>query len=123
MKLRKSKALKFFAILLFSFEMIAPALIPSAEAELSSINLEGKSWSNATHPAGFIASLIFEENTGEEEERESKDKHTLSFIDLGFDQVFIELGTPGTRHTSWTEPHKKSTSQPPLFTLIHTYLI
>jgi hypothetical protein len=123
MKLRKSKALKFFAILLFSFEMIAPALIPTVEAELLSNNFEGKSWSNATHHTGFLSSFLFEENTGEEEERESKDKHTIYFIDLSFDQLIIELGTPGTRHTSWTEPHKKSASQPPLFTLLHKYLI
>jgi hypothetical protein len=121
MKLRTSKAFKYFAILLFSFEMIAPALIPATEQPQAIY--ENESYTSATHPTNLISSLLFEENTGEEEERESKDKHTLSFIDLGFDQVVIKLGTAETRHTSWTEPHKKSASQPPLFTLFHSYLI
>ncbi|HMJ71292.1 MAG TPA: hypothetical protein VK508_20490 [Cyclobacteriaceae bacterium] len=120
MNLRTSKVLKYFAILLFSFEMIAPALIPAAEQPQDVY--ESESYTNATHPTNLISSLLFEENTGEEEERESKDKHTLYLVDLGFDRVFIQLGTAETRQTSWTEPHKKSASQP-LFALFHSYLI
>lgn len=123
MKLRKSKALKFFAILLFSLEMIAPALITSIEGTEQRYDYNQTSLTATSHFTNFIASLLFEENAGEEEERESKDKHTLYFIDLGFDLTFIELRTTQTRQISWVEQHQRSASQPALFTLLHTYLI
>jgi hypothetical protein len=122
MNLRKSKALKFFAVLLFSLEMIAPALISSVEAEPGYDNNQSALTSATGHLTNFIASLLFEENAGEEEERESKDKHTI-FIDLDFDLAFIELRTTQSRQISWVEEHQRTTTRPPLFTLLHTYLI
>lgn len=122
MSLRTSKALKFFAILLFSFEMIAPALISSdgpAQEKAS-----GKSFHNASHAAGYISSLLFEENSGEEEERESKD-HKLShcLADFILVHAFIELTTAENLHTAWVEPHETAAAGPALFTLFHSYLI
>lgn len=117
--------MKFFAIVLFSFEMIAPAMI-------SSINTDGvrhrdsdrASITSSNHLTNYIASLLFEENSGEEEERESKDhKPTLYFNDFTVLQAFIELRTTQTRQTSWVEQHNRYASQPPLFTLLHSYLI
>lgn len=108
MSLRTSKLLKYFAIVLFSFEMIAPALISTFDRDSDS----------------QYASILFEENSGEEEERGSKDhKPTLYLNDFSFVQVFIELRTTQARQTSWVDPQQRSTSQPALFTLLHTYLI
>lgn len=123
MKLRTSKALKFFAILLFSLEMIAPALISPLEENGPRYDYSHTSISSTGHFTNFIAFLLFEENAGEEEERESKDKHALYFVDLGFDQTFIELRSAQTRQTSWAKQHQRSVSRPALFTLLHTYLI
>lgn len=122
MSLRTSKALKFFAILLFSFEMLAPAIIGTDEAADSIVS--GKSYHNASHSAGYISSLLFEENSGEEEERESKD-HKLShcLADFVLVHAFIELTTAETLHTAWVEPHETDAARPALFTLFHTYLI
>lgn len=123
MKLRKNKALKFFAILLFSFEMIAPALISgSGEADASRDSRETM-LTNGGHLTNFISSLLFEENSGEEEERESKDhKAQFCYIDFTLVQPF-NLASTETRQTSWVEPHETTATQPPLFTLFHTYLI
>lgn len=113
----------FFAMLLFSLEMIAPALISSVEETGPQYGFAQTSLTSTSHLTNFIASLLFEENTGEEEERESKDKHAIYFVDLCFDQAFIELRTTQTRQISWVEQHQWSVSRPPLFTLLHTYLI
>ncbi len=123
MKLRSSKALKFFAILLFSFEMIAPALITDNEGAEAS-RQETRLYSNEGHFTNLITSLLCEENNGEEEERESKDhKSTIIFSDFDFFEAYAQLVATETRNTSWVEPHETTASQPPLFTLFHTYLI
>jgi hypothetical protein len=125
MRLRTSKLLKYFAILLFSLEMIAPALISSVDNETDArYDYSHTSLTSTTHLTNFIASLLFEENNGEEEERESKDhKPTLYLNDFGFVKAFIELRTTQTRQISWVEQHQRSASQPALFTLLHSYLI
>lgn len=125
MNLRTNKLLKFFAILLFSFEMIAPALISSVDSEADIRSEYSKtSITSSTHLTNFIAFLLLEENNGEEEERESKDpKPTLYLNDFGFDRSVIELATTRSRQTSRVGQHQHSTSQPALFTLFHTYLI
>jgi hypothetical protein len=124
MRLRSNKLLKFFAILLFSFEMIAPALVTSATSEVSVKSDDQTSLSTTTsHLASLMSSLLFEE-TNNEEERESKDhKTTLCFTDFGFIQPFIELTTTETRQTSWLDKHERRISQPPLFALTHSYII
>ena len=126
MKLRKSKSLKFFAILLFSFEMIAPALISCGNPE-AGVDQNQRAFTNATHLPNFLYSLVFEENNGEgegEEERESKDhKANFCFTDFGFVQAYIALTTVDTRQTSWVETHETRATKPPIFALSHAYLI
>jgi hypothetical protein len=81
-------------------------------------------YSNEGHFTNLISSLLCEENNGEEEERESKDhKSTLSFCEFDLSNVLAELTIAETRQTSWVEPHETTATQPPLFTLFHTYLI
>jgi len=126
MRLRTCKALKYFAILLFSFEMIAPALISSIDDDIHAPQQgqETSLSSNEHHFTNFISALLCEENSSEEEERESKDhKSTISFCDFDFFEGFATLIVSETRQTAWAEPHETTASHPPLFTLFHTYLI
>ncbi|HZY78459.1 MAG TPA: hypothetical protein VFE50_02980 [Cyclobacteriaceae bacterium] len=125
MKLRTSKALKFFAILLFSLEMIAPALLPTLIGDAQAIRNDSQTQLTGTSSlTNFITSLLFEENAGEEEERESKDdKHSVCFTDFGLVQAFVELTTTRSHQVAWVEPNKRAISQPALFTLLHTFLI
>lgn len=104
MRLRKSKALKFFAILLFSFEMMAPALVSCFDS----------------HASDSFFSLIFEESNGESEGEGEEEK---AFTELGFDHAYLALTTIDTRQISWVEPYKTTATQPRLFTLLHTYRI
>jgi len=123
MRLRTSKALKFFAILLFSFEMMAPALISSSQDADAPLDSRETIITSAGHLTNFISSLLLEENNGEEEERESKDHKTpICFIDFIVVQA-IDLTINETRQTAWVEPHETTATRPPLFTLLHRYLI
>ncbi len=124
MKLRSYKFLKYFAILLFSFELIAPALITSGNAGVRLQDEDQTSLTSETsHLANLMSSLVFEE-TSSEEERETKDhKTSLSFSDFGSVQLFVELTSLETRQNSWIEKVDRCTSQPPLFTMIHSYRI
>jgi len=105
MSLRTNIALKLFAILLFSFEVIAPTLIPPTESR----NQETQICCGG-HFANVITSLLCEEN--EEEE-------------IAFE--FVE--SPSLHHGNeykeilWIEPREMTYSRPPLFTLFHTYII
>jgi hypothetical protein len=122
MGLRRNRALKFFAILLFSFEMIAPALLASGSDNRQ--GNETRVYSNDGGFINFISSLLCEENNGEEEERESKDhKSPFIFSDFIFHDLSAGLTINETRQTSWAKPHETTSSQPSRFTLFHTYLI
>jgi hypothetical protein len=124
MRLRTSKALKLFAILLFSFEMIAPALISISCEPNASRDSRETLLVDANHLPSLIASLLMEENSGEEEEeRESKDHRApIYFTDLVFIQAF-ELIIFDTRQTAWVKPHETTATQPKLFALSHSYRI
>lgn len=120
MRLRTCKALKFFAILLFSLEIMAPAIISgneeASQQETRLVSPEG-------HLTNFISSLLYEES-GSEEERESKDhKSTITFTDFDFFEAFGSVVSYETTQTQCAEPIKTSASQPKLFTLHHTFLI
>lgn len=121
MSLRSNKALKLFAILLFSFEMIAPALISSVADQ--STSQETKFSSNDRHFTTLVSSLLCEESSSEGE-RESKDqKSTISFIDFDFLETYSLLVNTEQQQHSSIESHRVGISQPALFTLFHTYLI
>lgn len=123
MNLRRNKALKCFAILLFSLEMIAPALM-SAGNEAIRQSDETQLYSNEGYFANFISSFLYEENAGEEEERESKDhKGPLAIADPDLYNNLFELIAFETRQTFCVDTHHAITTQRPLFTLFHTYLI
>src|SRR5690242_11712933 len=122
MSLRSCKVLKFFSILLFTFELIAPAFVYEGE--------EGKDFPNSdttisasTFHSSFLSHLLFEE-TSSEEERESRDHKQLSFVsDFSFIVTFVELPEVKTNKGNWVHPREHFDTQPALFTLLHTYLI
>jgi hypothetical protein len=118
MKLRTSKALKYFAILLFSFEIMGPALVSSGDA-ISLRQDNHRTFIHSSHTSTFVCSLAIEENENEEEQRSSKDQ--LSGLDFGTAFVeFIDIEIPRIKSV---ETLQLAASQPPLFTLFHSYLI
>jgi hypothetical protein len=125
MKLRTSKALKFFAILLFSMEVTVPALMPSIPADPSANRNDSTTQLTTTSRlANFATSLLFEENAGAEEERDLKDnKHAFCCTDFGVVQAIVELTLTRSHQVAWVKPHARAESRPRLFTLLHTYLI
>jgi hypothetical protein len=68
-KLRKNNALKFFAILLFSFELLAPSLFGSTSSELRIENDSKLTFAQSLHSLSSF--FLLEERN--EEEREGKD--------------------------------------------------
>lgn len=87
MTLRKSVFLKIFALLLFTFELLAPVYLSTKveglEVENSHIQLQ------TVTPLGFFSSLLYEE-AGSEEEREGKEhQKTFSYLaEVNFVAVF-----------------------------------
>ncbi len=118
MLLRYNKMLRVFAILLFSFELLAPAIVLGApESTLTSEN-------TITHlreqnqPIDLIAHLIFEEVNNEE--REGKDDYLISVC---FIEVFNELQKFEPIQVTWSLPIDRFDSQPSLYTLHRVLLI
>jgi hypothetical protein len=109
MTLRKSIFLKFFALLLFTFELLAPVYLTSRvegqENETNQLQL------HTTTPLGFFASLLYEE-AGNEEEREGKEhQKVFNYVaEVNFLAVFscraqlddISYADSFTRHTPTT---------------------
>ena len=121
MSIRSINALKFFFILLFSFEMIAPALISSVSDQ--DVSLHTKISSNERHFTSLVSSLLCEENSGEEETESKAHKSPLTSIDLDFIETYSLLVATEYRHDSTIVDHSEGKSQPALFTLFHSYLI
>lgn len=122
MSLRTSTALKFFAILIFSFELLAPAIV---HAETPADSNANRSRSSITQTAHFsvISMLLMEENSSEEEKGNRDHRAVLSFTDLGFIVTFLQITDAEPKTTHWVPTHERFGSQPPLFTLHRTFLI
>lgn len=117
MQLRYNKVLKLIAILLFSFELLAPAAFSSTENGNSTAITDTTKYSTLSHSLDFLSHLIFEES-GSEEEREAK--HTLN--SLVFTEVFSELQKFEPLNVTWSSPIERFDTQPALFRL-HRVLI
>jgi len=118
MLLGYNKILRIFAILIFSFELLAPALLLGATennlpCEKAKINL-----SEQSQPIDLIAHLIFEEINNEE--REGKDDYLISVC---FTEVFNELQKFESVQITWSLPKDRFDTQPSLFTLHRVLLI
>jgi len=119
MPLRYNKILKLFAILLFSFELLAPAVLIAAPKEVFD-NHEIKGISTLSESAqslDLLSHLIFEEFNNEV--REGKDDCLISVC---FIEVFSELQKFEPVQITWTLPKERFDIQPSLYTL-HRVLI
>jgi len=118
MLLRYNKILRVLAIFLFSFQLLAPALIlGSPESVLAAKNIKIQI-SEQNQPADLITHLIFEEANSEE--REGKDDYLISVC---FIEVFNELQKFQPVHITWSLPKDRFDTQPSLFTLHRVLLI
>jgi len=118
MLLRYNKILRVFAILLFSCELLAPAVLLGApESNLSSENTISNI-SEQNQPLDLIAHLIFEEVNNEE--REGKDDYLISVC---FIEVFNELQKFESEPITRSLPKDQFNTQPSLYTLHSVLLI
>ncbi len=117
MPFRYNKILKLFAILLFSFEILAPAvLLTTPETNLNSQN--SKRLSELNQSFDILSHLLFEEVNCEE--REGKDDCLIS---LSFTEVFNELQKFEKPLITWSLPKDLFDTQPSLFKLHRVLLI
>jgi hypothetical protein len=116
MLLKSNKILKLVAILLFLFELLAPAVFATTQPS-SEVKSEGINFTSFSHSFDLFSGLIFEEAS---EEREGKD-HTLTGI--CFVEIFSILQKFKPVNTSWLTPHQRFDIQPSLFTLHRVLLI
>ncbi len=118
MLLRYNKILRILAIIIFSFELLAPAvLLGVPESETTSQNTNNQI-TEQNKPIDLIAHLIFEEVNNEE--REGKDD---SLISVCFIEVFNELQKFEPIQVTWSLPRDRFDIQPSLYTLHRVLLI
>jgi hypothetical protein len=118
MLLRYNRILRIFAILLFSFELLAPAFVlgvPESNLHSQSVKIH---ISEQNQPIDLIAHLIFEEVNNEE--REGKDDYLISVC---FIEVFNELQKFEPIQVTWSLPKDRFDTQPSLYTLHRVLLI
>ena len=118
MQLRNSYLLKFFAILLFSFELVAPALL-NTEAQLDTRRDTNHSHLSAAQSA--INSLLFLEECNEEE-REGKDVLPLAIELYSF--KYLSLANHSCRtNIPLRSRQNLFDTHPPLYQLHQVFLI
>lgn len=118
MRLSHSKILKFLFILLFSFELFAPVLVPASSACQNSFSKATVQQAEQTQSFDFFSHFIFEEVSSEE--REGKDDFLTG---LCYRELFSELQKFETVQITWPLPKEHFDTHPPLFTLHRELLI
>lgn len=116
MLLKSNKILKLIAMLLFSFELLAPAFFVTTHPS-SELKAENTNFTSRFQSFDLFSGLIFEEAS---EERGGK-VHTLTRI--GFIEIFSILHKFKPTYTAWIIPHQRFDTQPSLFTLHSVLLI
>jgi hypothetical protein len=122
MRIRHYKVLKFIAIILFSFELLAPSMFASACKNDGEVEQHGKDILTPALGLGFSTFLLFEE-IGEEEEREGRGDVAFSFADLypsrfyGYPSNSLGVGLSLTNAKRMFDTHT------PLFKLHRAFLI
>jgi len=117
MPFRYNKILRLFAILLFSFEMLAPAVL-MATPENYPKSQHAESLNESKRPIDFLTHLIFEEVNNEEREGKNDGLIGLSYIEL-----FSELLKFEPIQVTGSLPKEHFDTHPPLFTLHRVLLI
>jgi len=118
MLLRYNKMLRIFAILLFSFELLAPALWLHNDGSEPATPKLSFHFSEQTQPIDLISHLLFEEVNNEE--REGKDDF---LIGVCYTEVFNELQKFVPMQINWSLPKDRFNIQPSLYTLHRVLLI
>ncbi len=118
MQLTYHKVLKLAAILLFSFELLAPAVFASAELP-TDLTSEQTNFASLSPSFDLFSHLIFEE-TSSEEEREGK---AHAFVSISYIEVFNVLQKFKPTNTRCLLPTERFTTRPSLYTLHRVLLI
>lgn len=119
MPLRYNKILKLFAILIFSFDLLAPVvLIASPEQARESVSTIGYGLSKQAHPIDLLSQLLFEEVGSEE--REGKNN---CFLSVCFVEVYSQLQKFQPIRITWSILKDQFDTKPSLFTLNRALLI
>lgn len=118
MPFRYNKILKFLAILLFSFELLAPACLPDHELGETRQPSDQASLNALSPSFDYLSHLIFEEASSEE--REGKDD---VFTDLFVMDVFNVLVKFEPAEVTWQLPKEQFDTQPALYRLHRILLI
>lgn len=118
MPLRYNKILKYLAILLFSFELLAPACLPDSESEQEFQLQDHARITAVSHSFDYIAQLLFEEASSEE--REGKYD---ALTDLFGMDVFNVLVKFEPAEITWPLPKEHFDTQPALYRLHRILLI
>ena len=121
MRLRTNKVLKFFALLLFSLEFLAPAIL--VDMADSGGNQDSVQLVDASRHQNFLFSVLTEEISENEEGREGQ-KEIITITDFHFTSRFLQLlgAVPATCKYSSLISERFET-QPALFKLNCTFLI
>jgi hypothetical protein len=120
MGLRKSRLLKILAVLLFSVEILSPALV----FPLEYFQEETKVSIGQPHNQNLILSLLIEE-VSSETERDGKDDKEGFFLPVyNFTEAFLYITPQYTSLCFFDPPYRKIVAAgPSRFTLNCTYLI
>jgi len=121
MRLRTNKVLKFFALLLFSLEFLAPAIlvdIAAAESNQDQVQLV-----DGVHHQNILFSIFSEEITENEEGREGH-KDSVVFSGFGFASRLLQLQAIEPTSSKYSSSiSEQFDTQPALFKLNCTFLI
>jgi len=117
MLLRSSKVLRILAILLFSFEVLAPALWHGESDKIIEAQKTTTYFCDQNQPIDLISHLIFEEVNNEEKEGKDYDLLSVSYV-----EVFNELEKFIPHQVVGPLPKDRFDIQPALYKL-HSVLI
>ncbi len=118
MQLRNSHLLKIFALLLFSFELLAPTIL---SAHFQEATVSDSSKKSLSAPQASIYSFLFLEECNEEE-REGKDALPVALELYAFKNLAFNSHTRGTNIPLHSKQNLFDT-HPPLYQLNQTFLI
>ena len=121
MRIRTNKVLKFFALLLFSLEFLAPAMlvdITDPQGTQDKIQLV-----DGAHHQNMLYSIFTEEISENEEGREGQ-KDIILFTDFDFSSSVLQLlGSAPSSSKNLSITSERFDTQPALFKLNCTFLI
>jgi hypothetical protein len=122
MQLRKSKILKILAIILFSFELLAPSIFAFTPENDFELDRTGRSTLSQAHLSSGLSALLLFEELGEEEIEDKSDiplDLTFFYSSYLFDSHILKNGLS----LSLAKTKQIANIHPPLFVLYRVFLI